>query len=99
MRFWKTLLKKTPRLKMRTRHPKHTEERIKLAASGLQLLAIALVGAAFIAPMFNSSLGAPAWITAPAAFVAALLEGAAMIILRYIPVSPIPDAVKEPNNG
>lgn len=80
-------------------HPRHVEERVKLGASGLQLVAIALVGAAYIAPIFNPGLGAPVGITAAAAGIAALLEGAAMILLRYIPVATVPTAPKEPSDG
>jgi hypothetical protein len=52
------------------------------------LVAIAIVGAAYIAPEFNHSLGASPGTTAAAAFIAAMLEGVAMKLLRYIPVAP-----------
>jgi len=67
MRFLKRFLKGPPV------HPRHKEERLKLGASGCQLVAIAIVGAAYIAPEFNSNLGASPGITASAAFVAAIL--------------------------
>ena len=69
-------------------HPRHVEERLKLGASGCQLVAIAVVGAAYIAPEFNPALGASPGITAAAAFVAAIVEGVAMKLLCYIPVAP-----------
>ena len=78
---------------------KHSEERLKLAAGGCQLIAIALVGAAYIAPMFNTSLGASIWVTAAAAGVAALLEGVAMKLLGYIPIVPEVPAAKEPTDA
>lgn len=86
------------RLQLPPRNPKHTEERLKLLASGLQLLAIAIVGSAFIAPLFNATLGAPARTTLQAAFVAGLLESAALFLLRCIPINTTPDTTKEPSN-
>ena len=86
------------RLRLPPRNPKHTEERLKLLAGGFQLLAIAIVGAAFIAPLFNATLGAPTQTTNQAAFVAALLEGAALFLLRCIPISTTPEPAKEPSN-
>ncbi len=93
MRFLKRFLKGLPV------HPRHKEERLKLGASGCQLVAIAVVGAAYIAPEFNHALGASPGITAAAALLAAMLEGVAMKLLRYIPVAPEAAAAKEPNNG
>lgn len=78
---------------------KHTEERLKLGAGGCQLVAIALVGSAYIAPLFNVSLGASIGVTAAAAGVAALLEGAAMKLLGYIPLPSEPTAAKEPTDA
>jgi hypothetical protein len=78
---------------------KHIEERLKLGAGGIQLVAIALIGSAFIAPLFNPSLHATGWRPAAAAAVAALLEGAALKLLGYIPVAIEPITAKEPNNG
>ena len=86
------------RLLLPPRDPKHTEERLKLLAGGFQLLAIAIVGAAFIAPLFNNALGASARTTLQAALVAAVLEGAALFLLRCIPIATTPDAAKEPSN-
>jgi hypothetical protein len=40
---------------------KHTEERLKLLASGSQLLALALISSALIAPLFTSMVTAPSW--------------------------------------
>ena len=61
---------------------------MKLGAGGCQLIAIALVGAAYIAPVFNPSLGATIGTTFLAAIVAVAFEGAAMWLLRYIPFAP-----------
>ena len=69
-------------------HPRHREERLRLGAGGCQLIAIALVGAAYIAPVFNPSLGATIGTTAAAAVIAVAFEGAAMRLLRYIPFTP-----------
>ena len=71
------------------RAPKHTEERLKLAASGLQALAIALFGAAIVAPLLvtHAALG---WTNAITAFTASIAEGAAFELLRYSPTSPEP---------
>lgn len=86
------------RLLLPPRNPKHIEERLKLLASDLQLLAIAIVGSAFIAPLFNATLGAPHQVTIQAAVIAVLCESAALILLRYIPISTTPDPTKEPSN-
>ena len=64
---------------------KHKEERNKLLAGGLQLLALALFGAGLIAPLFNGALNAPLWMKIITVLVAAISEGAAFIALRYIP--------------
>ena len=64
---------------------KHTEERLKLLATGLQNLALALFVGIVIAPVFNASIVAPG-LWQVAAFVAAgVAEGVAIILLRYIP--------------
>ena len=76
------------RLRMPPLHPRHKEERLKLGAGGCQLIAIALVGAAYIAPVFNPSLGATIGTTFLAAVIAVAFEGAAMWLLRYIQFAP-----------
>ena len=69
---------------------KHTEERLKLAASGLQLLALALFGAGLLAPLFNSALTDPLWAKAVISILAGLAESAAFKALRYIPFQQDP---------
>lgn len=68
--------------------PKHTEERLKLLATGLQNLALALFVGIVVAPALNASIVAPLpWQVA--AFVAAgSAEGVALVLLRYIPSPP-----------
>ena len=70
--------------------PKHREERLKLAASGLQTLALTLFAAVLIAPLVNPSLGAPLWIKFLTSFAASVAEGVAFILLRYIPPANVP---------
>ena len=67
--------------------PKHTEERLKLAASGLQALTLALFGTSILAPLFNVTQAGMGWKTVGAALIAALAESAAFELLRYIPNS------------
>ena len=55
--------------------PKHREERLKLAASGLQALALALFGAVLIAPAFNAQLAAPVWVKLALSAIASVAEG------------------------
>jgi len=76
--------------------PKHREERLKLAASGLQALALTLFGAVLIAPLVNPSLGAPLWIKFLISCAASVAEGVAFILLRYIPPTKAPE---EPPHG
>lgn len=83
-----------PRLPPRS--PKHREERLKLAASGLQTLALTLFAAVLIAPLVNTSLAAPFWVKLLTSFIASVAEGVAFILLRYIPVTNVP---KEPTDG
>ena len=82
-----------------TSHPKHNEERLKLAAGGCQLIAIAVVGTAFIAPLFNPAMSAPYSRIIGAAVVAAILEGVAMKLLGYLPLPAAPAATQETRNG
>ena len=72
-------------MKMPPSARKHTEETLKLVASGFQLLALALLGAGLIAPFFNNALNAPLRIKLATAFVAVISESAALLALRYIP--------------
>lgn len=66
---------------------KHTEERLKLAANGLQALTLALFGTSILAPLFNVTHAGMGWKTGGAALIAALAESAAFELLRYIPPS------------
>ena len=80
-------------------YPRRKEERIKLAASGCQLLAIAIIGSGFIAPLFNPALDAPHARLYAAAATAAVLEGIAMILLGFIPDPGVQPATPETRNG
>jgi len=80
-------------------HPKRNEERLKLAAGGCQLVAIAIVGAAFIAPLFNTILNPPYTRMLGAAVVAAILEGVAMILLGFVPIPASQPPAQETPNG
>jgi hypothetical protein len=66
---------------------KHIEERLKLAASGLQAVAITLLAAVILAPALNAGLNAPLWAKAVASLVLGFCELAAFLLLAYIPVS------------
>jgi hypothetical protein len=72
--------------------PRHREEMLRLAASGFQLLALALIGGALIAPLFNPAIGAPWSTTLSAAVAGGLSEGAAFLALLYIPFNAAPAA-------
>ena len=70
--------------------PKHTEERLKLTASGLQNVALAIGVGALLTPMLN-----PAFvISRPDQIVAGLIAGAvevlALYMLGFIPTSKAP---------
>jgi hypothetical protein len=67
---------------------KHVEERLKLAASGLQASALTLIAAVILGPALNLSLKSPHSAQFVAGFVAGLCEVAAFLSLAYIPVSP-----------
>ena len=75
--------------------PRHREEMLRLAASGSQLLALALIGGAYVAPLFNTALSAPWTTTLSAAVAGGLSEGAAFIALLYIPFNAAPAASQE----
>lgn len=76
--------------------PKHREERLKLAANGLQNLALALFASVLIAPVLNPALIAPLPVRLAAVALAGLAVLVAFILLRYIPVTP---DTKEPPHG
>ena len=69
--------------------PKHIEERLKLAANGLQALALAIIVAVVLAPQLNASLDAPLWAEIGAGGLAGLVELFAFVLLGYIPVQEI----------
>ncbi len=66
---------------------KHVEERLKLAANGLQALTLALFGTSILAPLFNVTQAGMGWKTIVAALIAGIAENAAFELLRYIPTS------------
>lgn len=72
---------------------KHVEERLKLAANGLQALTLALFGTSILAPLFNVTQAGMGWKTGGAALIAGIAENAAFELLRYIPNST---SAKEP---
>jgi hypothetical protein len=67
--------------------PKHIEERLKLAASGLQAVTITLLAGVVLAPELNTSLTAPLWSKVTAGAIAGVCELAAFKLLAYIPVA------------
>lgn len=73
--------------------PKHREERLKLLASGLQLLVVALFAGVAVAPLVNDALRVPLWGYAAAGAAAVALELLALALLRYIP----PEAAATPS--
>ena len=75
--------------------PKHTQERLKYAATGLQTVAFTLFVGVLIGPALNPSLVAPLLLRAAAIVVAGLAVLLGFILLRYIPL-PNP---KEPSHG
>ena len=72
------------------RKAKHTEEQLKLAANGLQALALTLFAAVVVAPSFNPQLAAANWVTVVFALGASAAETMAFFLLRYIPVKNDP---------
>ena len=74
--------------------PKHPEERLKLAANGLQALALAFFAGVLLAPLLNHSLASSFWLQALAIVFCGLAELGAFTALRYIPSTPSP---KEPD--
>lgn len=68
-----------------THSPKHTEERLKLLANGLQALALALFIGIVVGPAFNASIVASVPWQISAFVAAGAAEGVAIVLLRYIP--------------
>ena len=67
---------------------KHVEERLKLAANGLQASALTLLAGVILAPALNAGLKSPAWVQFLAGLIAGTCELAAFVLLAYLPVSP-----------
>jgi hypothetical protein len=61
---------------------------LKLAASGLQALALMLLASVVLAPELNASLTAPLWSKITAGALAGICEMAAFMLLAYIPTGP-----------
>ena len=72
------------------RSPRHREERLKLAAGGLQNLALAVFATVLIAPVVNPNLLATPRVAIGAVLCGSVAEGLAFILLRYIPVAEPP---------
>ncbi len=72
-------------------HPKHIEERLKLAANGLQALSLTLVAGIILGPSLNANLYAPLWAKVLTGIGAGLCELIAFALLRYIPLT-LPEA-------
>ena len=68
-----------------TQNPKHREESLKLLATGLQNLALAVFVGIVLAPFFNASIVATPWQQFGAFLTAGVLEGVSLILLHYIP--------------
>ncbi len=66
--------------------PKHTEERLKLGANGLQTLALTVIGTDFVVPFLNPGRQVGFWNHFLFAVPACFAIGAAHMLLRYIPV-------------
>ncbi len=70
--------------------PKHTEERLKLMATGLQNVALAIGVGTLLTPMINPAFA----ISLPGKIVAGLIAGAtevlALYALGFIPTSKTP---------
>lgn len=77
---------------MPPRSPKHTEERLKLAASGLQTFALALFVGVLLVPSFNASIVLSLNAQLAVFLTAGSAEAFAFVLLRYIP----PQAQTEP---
>jgi len=65
--------------------PKHIEERLKLAATGLQNLALMIFATVVIAPLLNPAMAVSTWVAMLAFGVAGAAEVSAFLLLRYIP--------------
>ena len=67
------------------RHHKHAEEQLKLAAQGLQLLAVTTIIAVVVTPFVNPTFAVPRWLYWVLPPGIGAVWGAAFVLLRYIP--------------
>ena len=63
-------------------------ERCKLLASGCQLIAIGVLAAAIVAPIFNTALHPGFWTRVGGGTAAAMIELLALRIMGYMSVKP-----------
>ena len=63
-------------------------ERCKLLAGGCQLIAIGMLAAAIVAPIFNPALHPGFWTRVGGGAAAAVIELLALRIMGYISISP-----------
>ena len=63
-------------------------ERCKLLASGCQLIAIGVLAAAIVAPIFNPALHPGFWTRIIGGAAAAMIELLALRIMGYMSISP-----------
>jgi len=72
-------------------HPKHIEERLKLAANGLQALSLTLFAAIILGPSLNASIHTQLWMKLLAGSAIGSCELIAVARLRYTPLT-LPEA-------
>lgn len=65
--------------------PRHTEERLRLLATGFQNAALAVLLGVLILPAFSGSPVLPFAVRLGAFVIAGIAESLALILLRYIP--------------
>jgi hypothetical protein len=70
--------------------PKHTEERLKLMAGGLQNIALAVVVGAFLTPLLNPAFAISLGGKVLAGVTAGIAELLALYLLGLIPTSENP---------
>lgn len=66
-------------------------ERCKMLASGTQLIAIGVLVAAVIAPVFNTTLHPTLWTRVAGGLAFAAIELLALRILGYLAITPTPE--------
>lgn len=70
--------------------PKHTEERLKLTATGLQNVALAIGVGALLTPMLNPAFAIGLAGKIVAGLIAGTTEALALYTLGFIPTSKVP---------